>query len=152
MEDKKNLQISKEELQAYVEKATSEMLNQLNKVRNKPNYLRSNPYENLIDHFGLESLKLIKEYQLIQAKDSKLPSGQRDVIKSIINRAVEMAIRDKMTQKNEQPLPSGVQVVSPGEYKHLHKGTPVRMIKAALPTIIEPETSYHVKNSKKFKK
>ena len=114
-EKKSTMEFSKEELYESVKRQIASMQRELNKVRNSANYILSNPYENMIDHFGLDPDKLITEFTLIQKKESKQPSGIRKAIKEIVGNAINSLLREKISKGYPVELPNGVKVSRPGK-------------------------------------
>lgn len=101
-EKKQNtVEVSHEELQHFVELAVNELQLELKKARHGTK-LKSNLFDNMIDHFGTEPYALIKEYELIQRKQSKQPSGIRTAISLVVSRAVGMALAAKVAPKQPQ--------------------------------------------------
>lgn len=153
-EDKKEdktLRLSKEELEAYVEKSVKNMQRELNKHRGSGNYRRSNPYENMIDHFGLEPEKLIAEYERIERKESNQPSGIRAAIREVVGKAIASLIRDKVNPPKPAEQPEGVKTVTRDQLKdlpenaHLH----IQMPEVPKTPVMLSDTSRSKKGRKK---
>ena len=109
------LEFPKEELYEYVERSVASMQKELNKVRNSGTYIRSNPYENLIDHFGLEPEKLVAEFTLINQKKSNQPSAIRKAIKEVVGNAINNLIRTRVKNGIPIELANGVKISRPGQ-------------------------------------
>ena len=143
MEENKNpktLQFTKEELAQYVERSAADMKKELSKARQERGHLRSNPYDNLIDHFGLDPLKLIAEYELIQAKKSTQPSGIRAAIKEVVTHAINKLIYDRVNPPKKVELPEGVKVVTPAQLKDLPENAHLHVPMPEVPGVVMMES------------
>ena len=149
-EQKKDvIKFTKEELGTYVELSVKQMRAELSKARCKPNYQRSNPFENLLDGMGVNAQDLIREYELIQKKESKLPSGQRTAIRAIVGQAIQNMLRAKVNLPKPDKTQEKVKVLTPSAIANLPEGSHLRvsMPEAPYVPVVQPTSS-----SKKRKK
>lgn len=126
-EKKSTMEFSKEELYESVKRQIDTMQRELNKVRSSANYIRSNPYENMIDHFGLDPEKLVAEFTLIQKKESRQPSGIRKAIKEIVGNAVNSLIRTRVSKGIPVELANGVRISTPGKISEMSEAGNVNL-------------------------
>lgn len=132
----KTLQFTKQELAVYVERSVKQMKALLSEYRHKPGYRNSNPYENMIDKFGTDPLELIAEAEKIQAKQSNLSSGIRAAIKEVVDRAVQMMIRDRVNPQKPAKLPDNVKVVTPEQLKDLPENAHLHIPMPNVPGVV----------------